>query len=47
MKSGKNSRLEIQNSQFLQETYISSGNAIRAVPTGSSTIDVEGVTFKG
>jgi hypothetical protein len=47
MNSGKNSRLEIRNSEFLQESYTSSGSAIRAVPTGPSTIDVEGVIFKG
>jgi hypothetical protein len=47
MNSGKNSRLEIRNSKFLKESFTSSGSAIRAYPTGPSTIYVEGVIFNG
>ncbi|KAA6359278.1 MAG: hypothetical protein EZS28_045195, partial [Streblomastix strix] len=35
------------DSTFLGEAYTSIGSAIRAYPTGPSTIDVEGVVFKG
>ncbi|KAA6377027.1 MAG: hypothetical protein EZS28_027446, partial [Streblomastix strix] len=39
--------LKLSDSTFLGEAYTSSGSAIRAYPTGPSTIDVEGVIFKG
>ncbi|KAA6398537.1 MAG: hypothetical protein EZS28_005937, partial [Streblomastix strix] len=39
--------LKLRDSTFLGEAYTSSGSAIRAYPTGPSTIDVEGVVFKG
>ncbi|KAA6387814.1 MAG: hypothetical protein EZS28_016658 [Streblomastix strix] len=39
--------LKLRDSIFLGEAYTSSGSAIRAYPTGPSTIDVEGVLFKG
>ncbi|KAA6378490.1 MAG: hypothetical protein EZS28_025983, partial [Streblomastix strix] len=39
--------LKLRDGTFLGEAYTSSGSAIRAYPTGPSTIDVEGVVFKG
>ncbi|KAA6384794.1 MAG: hypothetical protein EZS28_019679, partial [Streblomastix strix] len=39
--------LKLRDSTFLGEAYTSIGSAIRAYPTGPSTIDVEGVLFKG
>ncbi|KAA6397951.1 MAG: hypothetical protein EZS28_006524, partial [Streblomastix strix] len=39
--------LKLRDSTFLGEAYTSGGSAIRAYPTGPSTIDVEGVLFKG
>ncbi|KAA6392153.1 MAG: hypothetical protein EZS28_012320 [Streblomastix strix] len=44
MNSG---HLKLRDGTFLGEAYTSSGSAIRAQPTGPSTIDVEGVLFKG
>ncbi|KAA6368785.1 MAG: hypothetical protein EZS28_035688, partial [Streblomastix strix] len=44
MNSG---HLKLRDSTFLGEAYTSIGSAIRAYPTGPSTIDVEGVVFKG
>ncbi|KAA6376617.1 MAG: hypothetical protein EZS28_027857, partial [Streblomastix strix] len=38
--------LKLRDSTFLGEAYTSVGSAIRAYPTGPSTIDVEGVVFK-
>ncbi|KAA6374642.1 MAG: hypothetical protein EZS28_029831, partial [Streblomastix strix] len=38
--------LKLRDSTFLGEAYTSIGSAIRAYPTGPSTIDVEGVVFK-
>ncbi|KAA6397407.1 MAG: hypothetical protein EZS28_007063, partial [Streblomastix strix] len=39
--------LKLRDGTFLGEAYTSGGSAIRAYPTGPSTIDVEGVVFKG
>ncbi|KAA6383444.1 MAG: hypothetical protein EZS28_021029, partial [Streblomastix strix] len=39
--------LKLRYSTFLGEAYTSIGSVIRAYPTGPSTIDVEGVLFKG
>ncbi|KAA6361826.1 MAG: hypothetical protein EZS28_042647, partial [Streblomastix strix] len=39
--------LKLRDGTFLGEAYTSIGSAIRAQPTGPSTIDVEGVLFKG
>ncbi|KAA6394285.1 MAG: hypothetical protein EZS28_010188 [Streblomastix strix] len=39
--------LKLRDGTFLGEAYTSVGSAIRAYPTGPSTIDVEGVLFKG
>ncbi|KAA6366308.1 MAG: hypothetical protein EZS28_038165, partial [Streblomastix strix] len=39
--------LKLRDGTFLGEAYTSVGSAIRAYPTGPSTIDVEGVVFKG
>ncbi|KAA6393427.1 MAG: hypothetical protein EZS28_011043 [Streblomastix strix] len=39
--------LKLRDGTFLGEAYTSIGSAIRAYPTGPSTINVEGVLFKG
>ncbi|KAA6383160.1 MAG: hypothetical protein EZS28_021313, partial [Streblomastix strix] len=39
--------LKLRDGAFLGEAYTSIGSAIRAQPTGPSTIDVKGVLFKG
>ncbi|KAA6392137.1 MAG: hypothetical protein EZS28_012339 [Streblomastix strix] len=39
--------LKLRDGTFLGDAYTSIGSAIRIYPTGPSTIDVEGVLFKG